>query len=790
MKNIIISLFAALTLLLPVSMNAQTGSWEIFPAFATPQKMIDTPEYVYVLSSNSLISLDKQTNEIASLNTTNRLSSNQVSNIWYSPKDELLFVVHTNGMIDLLYDDGRSFNIADLTNTSVNYGSINDVDFRDGKAYLAVTKGIMVIDMEGGLFEHVGLFLREGLGYARIAVTDSKVITAFDLNGRICVADRNGNLSTNIFTITNNFIHRKSSSDVGEIYGLDGDKFLAVGTAAGNLDVAVTTINPSATGADVVSNPEKLGITCLASRLQPAKNGFVGNNSSDIFYVNRTGELTKQEKFSIPSFSDASMILTNRDDSKSGSFWFVSPAGIGLRNLDGSFAIEQIYPNATASIMIGNIVDSPDGTIYTSTPGLTFGTSYAYGLPIHINQYKNNRMSPLPFNGKSTYTIAINPLNPDEMVIGSFTGLYRYNIATNKFTLYNSSNSTLTPSGGAYMVSDICFDSKGNLYMIQNVAYATDTPHVTMVTADGWNNGAPLSAWSTVGLQQFSTQHSSRIIYTPNGYIVASGGHQIALINMNGEQNLNSVRPLIIDLKSDTDGMTIAGYVKPSLHYNPANSRLWIGTDLGVLYFDEIDKITNSDVLPSRPKISRNDGTNLADFLLDNIFINAITSDSNGNVLIGTNGSGLYRVTPDGTEILEHLSTDDSDIPADNVMAIYADPNSNKIYIGTDRGMAVYYSNSTPARPDFSDVYAYPNPVTPDYTGYITITGLMADSLVKITDSAGRVVHEAKSNGGSVVWDGCDASGSRVKSGVYFVYASASGSGSSKAAVTKIVVVN
>ena len=110
--------------------------------------------------------------------------------------------------------------------------------------------------------------------------------------------------------------------------------------------------------------------------------------------------------------------------------------------------------------------------------------------------------------------------------------------------------------------------------------------------------------------------------------------------------------------------------------------------------------------------------------------------------------------------------------------------------MATPSGLFEFSSTSSPGQPDFSDVYAYPNPVTPEYTGYITVTGLMANSLVKITDSAGRVVHEARSDGGSIVWNGCDATGSRVKSGVYFVFASSSASGSSQAAVTKIVVVN
>ena len=188
--------------------------------------------------------------------------------------------------------------------------------------------------------------------------------------------------------------------------------------------------------------------------------------------------------------------------------------------------------------------------------------------------------------------------------------------------------------------------------------------------------------------------------------------------------------------------------------------------------------------------MARNDGTDLADYLLTNIKCYDVSVDANNNKWVATIGSGLYRVSPDGSEIIEHLTTDNSDLPSNNVIAVYADPESNKVYVGTDLGLAIYHSGSTPARKDFDDVYAYPNPVTPEYTGYITVTGLMADSLVKITDSAGRVVFEGRSDGGSVVWDGFDGSGSRVKSGVYFVYASSSASGSAQAAVTKIVVVN
>ena len=88
---------------------------------------------------------------------------------------------------------------------------------------------------------------------------------------------------------------------------------------------------------------------------------------------------------------------------------------------------------------------------------------------------------------------------------------------------------------------------------------------------------------------------------------------------------------------------------------------------------------------------------------------------------------------------------------------------------------------------------AYPNPVTSGYSGPITITGLMEDSLVKIMDSGMRLVYQTSSEGGMAVWDGCNIGGTRVRSGVYYVLASSSGQGVESSAgdvVAKILVVN
>jgi hypothetical protein len=86
------------------------------------------------------------------------------------------------------------------------------------------------------------------------------------------------------------------------------------------------------------------------------------------------------------------------------------------------------------------------------------------------------------------------------------------------------------------------------------------------------------------------------------------------------------------------------------------------------------------------------------------------------------------------------------------------------------------------------DVYAYPNPVTHEYTGPIAITGLVKDADVKITDVRGQVVYKTTALGGRAIWDGNNFSGERAATGVYMVFIT-NADGSQKA-VTKILLIN
>ena len=65
----------------------------------------------------------------------------------------------------------------------------------------------------------------------------------------------------------------------------------------------------------------------------------------------------------------------------------------------------------------------------------------------------------------------------------------------------------------------------------------------------------------------------------------------------------------------------------------------------------------------------------------------------------------------------------------------------------------------------------------------------MDNSLVKISDASGNVITSLQATGGTATWDGLNASGERVKSGVYYVLASENENETSSAIVAKFLVI-
>jgi hypothetical protein len=152
-----------------------------------------------------------------------------------------------------------------------------------------------------------------------------------------------------------------------------------------------------------------------------------------------------------------------------------------------------------------------------------------------------------------------------------------------------------------------------------------------------------------------------------------------------------------------------------------------------------------------------------------NVYDVGVTSDN--KKWIATN-NGVYFVSADGTEVYNHFTTANSDIPSDLVYSVECDTIHNRVYIYTDNGFAEYIVNGDAAALNYDATYAFPNPVRPGYDGPIAIKGFTRDALVHVTDGRGHVVYATTAQGGQAIWNGRNSHGDRVASGTYYVFAS------------------
>lgn len=198
------------------------------------------------------------------------------------------------------------------------------------------------------------------------------------------------------------------------------------------------------------------------------------------------------------------------------------------------------------------------------------------------------------------------------------------------------------------------------------------------------------------------------------------------------------------------------------------NNRLWIGTTWGLRVLPSVDRFLTEDQPGVNPVIIMEEG--LAQELLYRQTVSKIKVDGADRKWLGTLGSGVFLVSPNGQETIYHFTKDNSPLPSNNILDIDINPRTGEVFFATDKGMVSYKGAATSASDDLSGVYVYPNPVRPEYAGTVKIAGLTDKANIKITDIEGNLVYEAKSEGGTIEWDTTAFGKYRVASGVYMIF--------------------
>ena len=212
----------------------------------------------------------------------------------------------------------------------------------------------------------------------------------------------------------------------------------------------------------------------------------------------------------------------------------------------------------------------------------------------------------------------------------------------------------------------------------------------------------------------------------------------------------------------------------PSYFYDIVEDRqgaMWLLTSMGPFVIDDQIYEFNHPGEVRRIKVPRNDGSNLADYLLNEVHCRCMAVDASNRKWIGTQDAGLYLLSADGLTTLEHFTTDNSPLFSNRIGSLTIDDETGTLYIGTDGGICAYETDVLRDVPDNSELYCYPNPVRPDYSGELSIAGFKNGSTISVTDVNHHVIYQAKSDGAILRWNLEGNDGKRIRPGVYFVEA-------------------
>lgn len=758
------------------------GKWRTHFAYNSVNQIAQSDNKIYAVSDGALFSLDKQDGGMEFYSKLTGLSDANISKIEYNPLNKQLLIIYSNGNIDVLGTGGVTnipdFFIKQMTSSK----NVNQIQFYQNKAYLACNFGIIVLNMDK---KEVADTYYIGPNATQVAVLNTTIN-----NGIIYALTKSAIFQASItetqlvnyeFWSTSTSLpgtgdFQKITSFGGKLVLLRGGKlfkqesdnswtpFLADITAT-NFNVSNGSLNVFT--ADAVYLVDQLFNSKTVANLGTLTDAELdAQNSTYYFAANNSGVISyKQISTETPVIS------------------YFKPAGPAVNiPWNMTFAGKKLFvvPGgrwASQDFRDGDVMMYEDG-VWTNIYAKTIQDQTGYAATDFMN-------------------VAVDPTDPKHFFVTSYgTGLYEFK--NDIFVNWYNSNTpnctleTIYPNNPyQYLRLDgAVYDQNGNLF-VANTGAAGGIK--TFLSNGTWGslNYPILSSRPTLGEILISNQNQNQkwvlsVRSTPGIGIFDDKG---TLSDISDDQSIFLSTFTYPDI--DNTGHTVFTKINPGAIYSIAqdkNGVVWVGTDMGPFLFNNLSSVYNADYTCSRVKIPRNDSTNLADYLLVNEHITAIAIDGANRKWLGTETSGVYLMSENGQQTIQHFTASNSPLLSNDILSIAINPVSGEVFFGTGQGLVSYQSDASEAGSTFGNVYAYPNPVRQGYTGVITITGLVENTQVKITDINGNLVCETVSNGSLATWDGKDVHGRKVNTGIYLaICASSDGTQST---ITKILVIN
>lgn len=739
---------------IPAFSGVGIGKWRTHYSYNNVKQVTTAGDMAFAVANGKLFSVGKD-GEINTYSTLTGLSGFDIAYTGWSESEKTLLIVYSDGNMDFLTDSEIHY-LPDYKNKSMTADKTVYSLRMDGRyAYLLTGVGMVVVDIRTKEIKETYCPVSYGNSvsvYDAAVIGDSVILAT---SGGLYTGNRNDNLldpsqwSYKSFMNGINVINMVYFSN--SLFALADNGTIYMQTDYGWQGMI---LDP-----DVFKLETSGGYLffCAGNRFYVYDSAYNRVNAETVYGYDLSFDANKQLLY-VAAGEKGLVVMSKKED---------------------IFTIDQsnIKPNGPSQVYAWNSFFK-DGVYYSTAGGrwgdrfnthgdiLTFKDETWSGID---NRQEIAETTGVPF--LDLLNLAIDPQDDGHYFMTSWgEGLYEFR-DSGFYKLHNQYNSpliTMIPGGRFCRVDGAAFDATGNLWVLNSTYGLSNVSDTTLwvLKADGkwygqyYSNMPSAPTWNSI---LFTSKNQLWINSLRATYGV------FVLDQNNSPDDISDDKTRWFSSFTDQDGITISPYTVNCITED-LNGSIWIGTRLGPLVVSNPSNIFDNGFTFTRVKIPRNDGTNSADYLLNDIRVNCITVDGANRKWMGTEGNGLYLFSSDGLETIHHFTTSNSPLPSDYIYSVAIDPETGEIFVGTDAGLVSYRSDATEGKDSYGDIHVFPNPVRPGYVGIITVTGLMENTQVRITDLNGNLIVSGTSLGGQFGWNGLNKQGNRVTSGIYLVF--------------------
>jgi len=756
-----------LLLFLPLLLRGQggIGSWQDHLSYSSSYYLTGGGDRVFSSAGASVLVVDLNSGGVSSISRVSGLNESLIGSIGWCEQEQTLIIVYRNTGVDLVRK-GVIANIPDIKNKYIpGLKEIYSVTVNGGRALLSASFGIVVLDIAG---RYVVDTWRPGPDGENNEVYGTSL-----LGNRIYAVTARG-----VFSAQSDRTGLSYFGNWERLAGLQspGSKYNMIAASGGALFInkpgnppvkdSLFRVVPGQPADFILERPSG-----SVRSVDATDNGVSVSLPSSVLMLSGTGAVIRE----ITSYGWASMNPVKSIVYK-GKMW-IADSSTGLISTSdyskyNNYTLPGPYTNNVAdihfagktSLITGGTVDNAWGNVYRSFQLFT-NSANSWNSIILYEPADRDAMR-----------VVADPLDNEHVFVSSWgNGLYEFKDGSliNNFNQYNSPLASIISGENYSRICGLAFDESGNLWMTQS-----GVPGILKaLLKDG--------TWVSVALT-LNVPVAGDMIIDKNGFIwvLLPRGHGLLVYDPAGTPEVISDDRWAKLQVEDTEG-----YVMNNLFSiaSDIEGNIWVGSDKGPAVYYNPSKAFSSDLKASRIKIPRNDGSGLADYLLGTETVTSIAVDGADRKWFGTLSSGAYLLSKDGKEQLYHFNTSNSPLLSDNIVKASINGLTGDVWFGTSEGIVSFRGDATTGKSDYSGMYVFPNPVREDFEGVVTITGLIENSTVKITDISGNLVWETTSTGGQATWDLRNYRSSRVTSGVYLVFCS--NEDGSIAEVTKMLII-